>query len=353
MSPIHIRLKTSVGWQIAMNAEIGFKLQVTATLGFHSLNDWCFQTMWLFSGAPEYPEDDTVMEKHGAEALYSAVKSLMHAIQTKDEEAQQDVAHGMIQIAKPCTIRQWSELKLTNGKLLVRIPMKNAHLIDLEWTEEEQPHLKTLVERYTSQGDSGAWRVHTWRPACFSLVLGDTEDRNDVSAQWHDELPLDTWVESPIFCWLRETFLPMLVKEPAEYPESDQDDASREMLLPEERNINAPPSAPPPQKAVLFCPLPGQVRHSKWWLMMFFADNVNIFHMYAKMGNDKCTEMQLRFQDSQNPSIFITTPKVGGTGLNLTAANYAVITQKFWVLNYQQQAFPRVVWLGQNRVPHT
>jgi len=36
--------------------------------------------MWLFSGAPEDPEDDTVMEKHGAEALYSAVKSLMHAI---------------------------------------------------------------------------------------------------------------------------------------------------------------------------------------------------------------------------------------------------------------------------------
>ena len=41
------------------------------------------------------------------------------------------------------------------------------------------------------------------------------------------------------------------------------------------------------------------------------------------------------------------------TGLNLTAANHAVITQKFWVLNEQRQAFARVVWLGQNRVPHT
>jgi len=48
--------------------------------------------------------------------------------------------------------------------------------------------------------------------------------------------------------------------------------------------------------------------------------------MYAEMGNDECTEMQLKFQDSQNPSVFITTPKVDGTGLNLTAAKHAVIT---------------------------
>jgi SNF2 family DNA or RNA helicase len=70
--------------------------------------------------------------------------------------------------------------------------------------------------------------------------------------------------------------------------------------------------------------------------------------MYAKMGNDESTEMQLKFQDSRNPSVIITTPKVGGTGLNLTAANHAVITQKFWVLNEQWWAFTRVVGLGQN-----
>ena len=75
--------------------------------------------------------------------------------------------------------------------------------------------------------------------------------------------------------------------------------------------------------------------------------------MYAEMGNDEPTEMQLKSHDSRNPSVFITTPKVGRTGLNLTAANYAVITQNFWVLNEQRQAFARVVQLGQNRVPHT
>jgi hypothetical protein len=71
------------------------------------------------------------------------------------------------------------------------------------------------------------------------------------------------------------------------------------------------------------------------------------------MGHDECTEMQLKFQDLPNSSVFVTTPKVGGTGLNVTVANHAVITHKFWVLNDQSQAFPLVVPLGQNKVPHT
>ena len=193
------KTKNSVGWEIAMYAKIGFKLQVTATPGFHSLYDWCFQTMWLFSGAPDDPEDDTVMEKHGAEALYSAVKSLMHAIRTENEEAQQDAAYQMIQIAMPWTIRRWPESKPANRKPLVRIPKEDAHLIDLQRTEDEQAKLKTLAERSTAWGASGAWRVHRWRLAWFSLVLGDTEDRNNVSGQWYDEWPLDTSVDSPIF----------------------------------------------------------------------------------------------------------------------------------------------------------
>jgi len=146
----------------------------------------------------------------------------------------------------------------------------------------------------------------------------------------------------------------MLVKEPAEYPEPDEDEASNEALLHKPESNQSPlPRAPPPQKAVLFCPLPGQVRHLKWWLTKFFVDHLDIFYMYAEMGNDERTEMQLKFQDSPNPSVFVTTPKVGGTGLNLTAANHAVMTQKCLVLNEQRQAFAWVVRLGQNRVPNT
>jgi len=143
------KTKNSVGWHIAMTAKIGFKLQVTATPQFHSLYDWCYQAMWLFSGAPDDPEDETVKEKHGADTLYSAVKGFMHAIRTQDEEAQQDAAHRMIQIAKPWMIRRWSESKLANGKRLVRIPKANTHLTDFAWIEDEDAKLKALVERYT------------------------------------------------------------------------------------------------------------------------------------------------------------------------------------------------------------
>jgi hypothetical protein len=186
------------------------------------------------------------------------------------------------------------------------------------------------------------------------LLLGDTQDWNDISGQWYNEWQLNTWGDFPIFRWLRDMFRRMLVNAAAEYAEPDEEEASNEVLLHKlERNSRALSRAPSPQKAVLSCPLPGEVHHLKWWLTKFFADHWDIFSMYAEMGNDEHTEIQLKFQDSPTPSVFVTTPKVGGTGLSLTVANHAAITQKFWVLNEQRQAFARVVRLGQNRVPHT
>jgi hypothetical protein len=66
----------------------------------------------------------------------------------------------MIPIARPWTERRWSTAKLANGKPLVRKLKENAHVFDLEWTEDEQAKLMSLVERYTSLGASGAWRVY-------------------------------------------------------------------------------------------------------------------------------------------------------------------------------------------------
>jgi hypothetical protein len=52
---------------------------------------------------------------------------------------------------------------------------------------------------------------------------------------------------------VRETFLPILVKDPVEYLEPDEDDPLREALLPEhKRHENALPSAPHPQREVVF-----------------------------------------------------------------------------------------------------
>jgi len=101
--------------------------------------------MRLFPGVPDDPEDNTVMEMDGANALYSAVKSSMDAIRTEDEDDEQDAVHWIINIAKPLAIRRLSESKLPNGKSLVQIPKENANFPDPEWTEDEQVKLKTLV----------------------------------------------------------------------------------------------------------------------------------------------------------------------------------------------------------------
>jgi hypothetical protein len=66
--------------------------------------------------------------------------------------------------------------------------------------------------------------------------MGDTEDRNDVSGQWNDEQPLITWVDSPSFQWLRVTFRLMLAMSQAEYPKTDEDEATNKMHLCELRS---------------------------------------------------------------------------------------------------------------------
>jgi hypothetical protein len=101
----------------------------------------------------------------------------------------------------------------------------------------------------------------------------------------------------------------MLDNAAVEYPEPDEDESSNEAILPEpERNPTALPHAPPPPKAVLFCPLPSQVRHLKGWLKKCCGDHFDMFYVYGEMGNDKCTDIQVKVQDFQNPSGFVTTP---------------------------------------------
>jgi len=310
--------------------------------------------MWLLSGESKAPEDDTGIEKHNTNALYSNVKSTMYDIQTANHDTQLDAAPNNIRIAKRWRIHRWLQSKLAYGKLLVQILKENAHHVDREWTEDVQAKLQTLVERCTSCGASGAWRVHRWWLPCSSLVLGVNVDQVHVSGQWYDELPLNTWVDCPMFWSLREILLPMLINKSAEYPEPGEDEASIEALLHRSESIkNDLPCTPLPQKSVLFCPLPGEFRHLKWWLTKYLADHQDVFNMFAEMANHERPEMQIKFPDSPNPSVFVTTPKVSGPGLNLTVANHAVITRKFWVLNQQLEAFARVVRLGQNRVSQT
>jgi hypothetical protein len=103
----------------------------------------------------ENREDDTVMEYHGVEALYSTMKSLIHAIQTEDQTAEQNAVHWMLHIVKPWMIRRWFKLKLANAKPQVPIPKETANLIHSNWTKKEQVKLNTLMEEDSSSGVLG------------------------------------------------------------------------------------------------------------------------------------------------------------------------------------------------------
>jgi len=56
--------------------------------------------MWQYSDVPEDPEDNPVTEKHSVDTLDSMVKSLLHAIHIEKKQAQDDLGHQTLQIAK-------------------------------------------------------------------------------------------------------------------------------------------------------------------------------------------------------------------------------------------------------------
>jgi len=130
--------KTRIGCQIRIKLSIGLKCQVTANKKLCSLFGCKYGTVWLFSAAPGNGEDDTVMEKKCTEALYSAMKSLVHAIQTEDTAAQQDTAHYMIPFANSLMRRRRLESTLRIGKSLHMISKKIVYLLDLERTKKDQ-----------------------------------------------------------------------------------------------------------------------------------------------------------------------------------------------------------------------
>lgn len=186
--------------------------------------------------------------------------------------------------------------------------------------------------------------VHRWWQACILLVLGDIKNHNDISGQWNNKWPFISSVDSLIFQWLREPFQPMLLNEPGEYTEPNYDEVST-VVLPQksERVENMLPITPSKYMVVILCFLSGHVSHLNQWLTNNSSVNVEIIHMYTKMGNDECLEMQFNFPDLQNPSLLISTPKVGATDLTLSTINYSVIIQILWILNEQGQAFACVI----------
>ena len=96
----------SIGWRVAMKAEIGFKVQVTATPAYHSLRDWANLSRWLFTIPDEVEIADSV-SRHGPIALAKAVSNVQRAVsKALPPDEQQAAAQEMIDVTCPWTIRR-------------------------------------------------------------------------------------------------------------------------------------------------------------------------------------------------------------------------------------------------------
>jgi len=99
-----------------------------------------------------------------------------------------------------------------------------------------------------------------------------------------------------------------------------------------ESNRDTHSSQSPQQYAGLYDDSPAKITYQKRRLTKYILDYLDVFPKFTEMDINKYTAIQLRFQNSPNPSVLVTTPKVAGHGLNFTAVNDAVIIQKFCIL---------------------
>ena len=74
-----------------------------------------------------------------------------------------------------------------------------------------------------------------------------------------------------------------------------------------------------------------------------------VLYLHGGTPLKKRDEMVARFQSRRGPALFILSLKAGGTGLNLTAANYVFHFDRWWNPAVENQATDRAFRIGQTR----
>ena len=107
-----------------------------------------------------------------------------------------------------------------------------------------------------------------------------------------------------------------------------------------------------PKKVVIFAPLPCQASYVNWFLRTFHAGIHSILYHAGVALRDQNRHLE-EFALVDRPVALIISPALGGTRLNLVAANHVIVLQKFWNLNEQRQAAVRIHHNGRRRTPKT
>jgi len=312
--------RTSQTFDALMKIDVPCRIQLTGTPMHHTVGDWVVQSEWLFAQVTDQNE----LNNHGPRQLGSVIVRARRGSITLEE------AYAQIRdIVWPWTIRRWGETKDANGQPLVSIPDLVQHDVRLQYT-----HAESMAINYWIQDAKGdRWNavqtvLHEWRLACLSMDLPDndlsSEDSADGRVAYRQYWDRNNFCGGPAIRWLREVFIPLLC---------------------------ATPVGGAPNKVVIFAPLPGQASYINWFLGAFHGNVHTMLYHAGLVSRDRDSLLQ-EFSTVNRPAALILTPALGGTGLNLVAANHVIIVQKFWNLNEQRQAVARIHRIGQGRTPN-
>jgi SNF2 family DNA or RNA helicase len=94
-------------------------------------------------------------------------------------------------------------------------------------------------------------------------------------------------------------------------------------------------------------------QYAEWGRMLqpYLAARIGCQVLYLHGGTTKRQrdELVARFQEADEPVLFLLSLKAGGTGLNLTAANHVIHVDRWWNPAVEDQATDRAFRIGQRR----
>ena len=314
-----VRSPGTITYQAVMQADVWGKVQLTGTPMYNDVFSWVVQSEWLFAKIGRDKRGD-----HGPERLRDVL-----ARQKTGEIDMEEAYRSLKTIAHPWMIRRWAESRGPDGEPLVVLATHVIHDVRLRFTDAERDRLQRYIMELKKQRyGQVATIIHEWRLACISMDLPGNDTVDDgTEGEYHYRNSWDPqkYHAGPAIRWLAEVLVPILLGDPV--------DGS-------------------PNKAVIFSNLPGQTWFINWYLKTFHSQaGLRTFIFHSGRAGPQRNALIDEFSSVESPAVLVLTPTLGGTGLNLVAANHVVIFQKCWVLNEQRQAIGRIDRLGQLRSP--
>lgn len=99
-------------------------------------------------------------------------------------------------------------------------------------------------------------------------------------------------------------------------------------------------------KVLVFSQFVGYIRLFERWMT---TENIPFLTLTGETPIDSRKNLIDKFQDEQSHRIFLISLKAGGSGLNLTAADYVLLADPWWNPQVEQQAIARSYRIGQDK----